>query len=70
MTELSSGEFGRCITLVVMKELLRRISRRNRVSTLGVTNRTPTPTGSGDLVTGCSFCLGAEIRSWGSKPLS
>ena len=47
---LSSRKFGRCVALVVMKEPLRRISRRKRVSSLRMTGRILVSIGSGYLV--------------------
>ena len=67
MIELSSREFRRCVTLVIIKKLLRRISHHDRLSPSKVTGRTPAPPGTGDLISGCSTFLGHEVRSWGSE---
>ena len=47
---LSSREFRRCVTLVIMKKLLRRISHHDKLSPFKVTGRNPAPPGTGDLV--------------------
>ena len=62
--EISPGESGRCVTLVIVKRLSRCISCRDSVPPSRVTARTPAPTRLGDLISGCSF-FGGAVRSWG-----
>jgi len=52
MIMLSSKESGKCVALIVMKGLLRCISRRNRVPLSRMTGRVLASTRSGDLVCG------------------
>ena len=46
VTRLSSGEFERCIALVIMNRLTLHISRHDRVPPSGATDGSPVPIGS------------------------
>ena len=58
----SSEKSGRCVTLVVVKGLLRRISRRDRVAPSRATGESPALIGSGTYLSGSGLPARFESR--------